>query len=72
MEIFFENDGSYGQSAVGIPVIADEKPIGFIREVLPDKVVCNIWDRFIGREQVLQNIKTMEQDICSVYINTKG
>jgi len=72
MEIYFKNDGSYGKSAVGIPVVADEKPIGFVQDVYPDRVVCRLWDKFVGREQVLLNISKEEQDIHSVYICTKG
>ena len=68
MDIFFKNDGSYGQSAVGIPVLVDYTPVGFVREVNADMVTCSLFDKFIG---LVQNLATREPDICSVYIDTK-
>ena len=50
MDIFFKNDGSYGQSAVGIPVLVDYTPVGFVREVNADMVTCSLFDKFIGKE----------------------
>ena len=52
MEIYFENDGSYGQNAVHIPVTVNGKPIGFVSEVSQERVTCYLWDRFVGREQI--------------------
>lgn len=69
--IFFKNDGSYGQSAVGIPVLVDYTPVGFVREVNADMVTCSLFDKFIGKEWLVQNLATREPDICSVYIDTK-
>lgn len=71
MDIFFKNDGSYGQSAVGIPVLVDYTPVGFVREVSADMVTCSLFDKFIGKEWLVQNLATREPDICSVYIDTK-
>ena len=90
MDIFFKNDGSYGQSAVGIPkkktktkkktkkqttkkkpVLVDYTPVGFVREVNADMVTCSLFDKFIGKEWLVQNLATREPDICSVYIDTK-
>ena len=71
MDIFFKNDGSYGQSAVGIPVLVDYTPGGFVREVNADMVTCSLFDKFIGKEWLVQNLATREPDICSVYIDTK-
>lgn len=67
----FKNDGSYGQSAVGIPVLVDYTPVGFVREVNADMVTCSLFDKFIGKEWLVQNLATREPDICSVYIDTK-
>ena len=49
MDIFFKNDGSYSQSAVGIPVLVDYTPVGFVREVNADMVTCSLFDKFIER-----------------------
>lgn len=68
MDIFFKNDGSYSQSAVGIPVLVDYTPVGFVREVNADMVT---FDKFIGKEWLAQHLTTKEPDICSVYIDTK-
>lgn len=72
MEIYFKNDGSYGKAAIGIPVIVDEKPIGFVQDVCPDRVICRLWGRFVGREQIMLNVGMEEQDIRSIYICVKG
>lgn len=50
MDIFFKNDGSYSQSTVGIPVLVDYTPVGFVREVNADMVTCSLFDKFIGKE----------------------
>ena len=71
MDIFFKNDGSYGQSAVGIPVLVDYTPVGFVREVNADMVTCSLFDKFIGKEWLEQHLTTKEPDICSVYIDSK-
>ena len=71
MDIFFKNDGSYGQSAVGIPVLVDYTPVGFVREVNADMVTCSLFDKFVGKEWLAQHLTTKEPpDICSVYIDT--
>ena len=66
MDIFFKNDGSYGQS-----VLVDYTPVGFVREVNADMVTCSLFDKFIGKEWLEQHLTTKEPDICSVYIDTK-
>jgi len=72
MEIYFKNDGSYGKAAIGIPVLVDEKPIGFVQNVYQDRVICRLWDRFVEREQLMLNICTEEQDIRGIHICTGG
>ena len=69
MKVYFNNDGSYGQSAVNIPVFANGKPIGFVSEVTEECVTCYLWDRFINVEMNLINITKKEQDIRSISIN---
>lgn len=70
MVVYFGNNGSYGQSAVGIPVLADGVPIGFVSEVNEENVICYIWDRFVCREQIGMNLLSKEQDIHSIEILT--
>ena len=56
MDIFFKNDGSYSQSTVGIPVLVDYTPVGFVREVNADMVTCSLFDKFIGKEWLAQRL----------------
>lgn len=72
MDIFFKNDGSYSQSAVGIPVLVDYTPVGFVREVNADMVTCSLFDKFIGKEWLAQSLTTKEPDICSVNISIQN
>ena len=69
MVVYFDNDGSYGQGAVNIPVLANNKPIGFVSEVTEERVTCYLWDRFIDVEMNLINITKKEQNILSIGIN---
>lgn len=69
MIVYFNNDGSYGQGAVNIPVLVNGKPIGFVSEVTEERVTCYIWDRFVSTELYKVNISKKEQDIHSVGIN---
>ena len=69
MKVYFDNDGSYGQNAVHIPVIVNEKPIGFISEVNQERVTCILWDKFVDVEMNAVNITKKEQDILSIRIN---
>ena len=62
MDIFFKNDGSYSQSTVGIPVLVDYTPVGFVREVNADMVTCSLFDKFIGKEWLSQCLTTKEPD----------
>ena len=66
MEVYFNNDGSYGQGAVYTPVLVNDKPIGFVSEVILDRITCYLWDKFINREQLDFNMYTTEQDIRSI------
>lgn len=67
MEVYFKNDGSYGQSAVKIPIVVNGKPIGFVCEVNEERVTCYLWDRFVHREQIGLSIYE-EQNIRSIII----
>lgn len=69
MKVHFDNDGSYGQNAVHIPVVVNGKPIGFVSEVNQEHVTCILWDKFIDRKQIGVSM-CREQDICSIEINT--
>ena len=68
MEVYFKNDGTYGQSAVKAPVVANNKPIGFICEVTEERVTCYLWDKFIHKEQFSFDAFSREQDICAISI----
>lgn len=70
MQIYFKNDGSYGQKAVGIPITVNDVPVGYVCEVNQDYVVLNIWDKYIIEERIGLNMSTTEQDICSIILNT--
>lgn len=67
MLIYFKNDGSYGQNAVYRPVIANHNAIGFIQEVSDEYVACNIFDKFVVKEQFGISM-TGEQDIRAIGI----
>ena len=68
MEVYFNNDGSYGQEAVHIPVTVNGKPIGFVSEVTEERVTCYLWDRFIKKEQIGYRACSKEQDIRAINI----
>lgn len=68
MIVYFENDGLYGQSAVNIPVLVNNKPIGFVSEVTEERVTCYLWDRFVDKEQIGYTAFSKEQDIRSISI----
>ena len=68
MEVYFKNDGSYGQSAVRTPIVVNGKPIGFICEVTEKRVACYLWDRFVQKEQIGINAFSTEQDIRAISI----
>lgn len=69
MEVYFKNDGSYGQSAVKIPIIVNGKPIGFICEVTKELVTCYLWDKFVYKEQIGFNAFSKEQDIQAIRVS---
>lgn len=68
MIVYFNNDGSYGQKAVNIPVLVDNKPIGFVSEVTEERVTCYLWDRFVHKEQLGLTAFSKEQDIRSISV----
>ena len=67
MEVYFKNDGSYGESAVNIPVTVNNMPVGFVLEVNEGCVTCCLWDRHIIKEE-------LGLDLCSKkhYIRSIG
>ena len=69
MKIYFQNDGTYDSRAVSIPVIMNNHPIGYVYEVTIDKVTCEIWDRYIVKEQLLYNLTTKEQPIQAIGVD---
>ena len=70
MQIYFKNDGRYGQQSVGIPVTVNDMAVGYVCEVNKDHVILNIWDKYITEEQISLNMSTTEQDVYSIGINT--
>ena len=68
MKVYFDNNGSYGQSAVNIPVLVNNKPIGFVSEVTEERITCYLWDRFVDVEMNVVNITKKEQNIRSISI----
>lgn len=68
MIVYFDNDGSYGQGAVHIPVLVNNKPIGFVSEVTEERVSCYLWDRFIREEKLGITAFSKEQDIRSISV----
>ena len=68
MIVYFNNDGSYGQGAVNIPVLVNGKPIGFVSEVTEERVSCYLWNRFVSEEIVGINVLSEEQNIRSISI----
>ena len=71
MEVYFKNDGLYGQGAVHIPVTVNGSPIGFVSEVTKERVTCYLWDKFVTREQIGVNVYSREQDIRAISIEIK-
>lgn len=71
MIVYFDNDGSYGQGAVNIPVLVNGRPIGLVSEVNQERVTCYLWDRFVDREQFSFNATTTEQDIRAISIEVE-
>jgi hypothetical protein len=68
MEVYFKNDGSYGQGAVKAPIVANDRPIGFIDEVTEEQVTCYLWDKFVYKEQIGFSAFSKEQDIRAIRI----
>lgn len=66
MEVYFKNDGSYGESAINIPVTIDSRPVGFVSEVNEGCVTCYLWDRYIIKEQIGLNLCSKEQNVRSI------
>lgn len=65
MEIYFKNDGTYRQEHVGLPVIVDMFPIGFIQDVTANQVSCMLFEQCIGNEYF------EEEELAGIYITTK-
>lgn len=51
MKIYFKNDGTYNEKAVGIPFTLNNIPIGYVCEVTPEYVTCEIWGKYITEER---------------------
>lgn len=66
MEVYFKNDGSYGKSAVNIPVTVNNMPVGFVSEVDEERVTCCLFDRYIVKKQIGYNLCSKEQNIYSI------
>lgn len=66
MKVYFANDGSYGESAINIPVTVNNMPVGFVSEVNEGCVTCYLWDRYIIKEQMGINSCSKEQNIRSI------
>ena len=66
MKVYFVNDGSYGKSAVNIPVTVNNMPVGFVSEVDEERVTCCLWGRYIIKERIGYNLCSKEQDIHSI------
>lgn len=50
MKAEFENTLNFDKSAIGIPFMIQETPIGVIIEVNEKTFICEIWDRYCGYE----------------------
>ena len=70
MEVYFKNDGSYGESAVNIPVTVNNMPVGFVSKVNEEYVTCCLWGRYIIKEQIGYNLCSKEQNIRSIGFQT--
>nr|DAT55716.1 MAG TPA: hypothetical protein [Caudoviricetes sp.] len=70
MEAYFKNDGSYGESAVNIPVTINNIPIGFVSEVNEECVTCCLWDRYIIKEQLGLDLYSKEHYIRTIGFET--
>lgn len=71
MEVYFKNDGFYGESAINIPVTINSRPVGFVSEVNEGYVTCYLFDRYIIKEQIGYNLCSKEQDIHSIGFEIK-
>lgn len=65
MKIYFENNGTYNQKAVGAPVKLNDFPIGYICDVSDEKVTCEIWNRYITKEPCC-DMEVPEEYILSI------
>lgn len=69
MIVYFDNDGSYDESIVNIPILVNDKPIGFISEVNEERVTCFLWDRYVEKDEYLVAMNPIKQEIRSFSIN---
>lgn len=65
MEIYFKNDGTYKTKDIGIPVIVDGFPIGYVQDITAREVICQLWDQCIGNEYF------EDETLSGIYITTK-
>lgn len=65
MEISFKNDGIYRKEHIGLPIVVDMFPVGFIQDVTSSQVICQIFDQCVGNEYF------EEEELAGIYITTK-
>jgi hypothetical protein len=53
--IYFDNDGTYDEEAVNMPVLVNDKPIGFVSEVNRERITCYLWDIYVKTMHYLPN-----------------
>lgn len=66
MEVYFKNDGKYYTNHIGLPVIVDMFPIGYIKDVTANQVVCQLFDQCVGNEYY------EDGDMAGIYITKKN
>lgn len=57
LTISFKNNYNYDESAINRPILKDDKPIGVITSVTPEKVEGFIWEKYIPIVAVFNDIK---------------
>ena len=69
MVVYFNNNGKYNESHENIPIIVNDKPIGFIFKVNEEHVTCFIWDRYVKADEYLTSMNPIKNEIRSISIN---
>lgn len=69
MEIYFSNDGTYDKTMLKMPVLIDDKPIGYIKTINGKTITCEIFDRYISHDKILN--KRSPTGFSIVAINIK-